>query len=101
MVVFKPVLQQGIARPLPPLRTGPGDIFKWVFDIAGFAVQTVGRIQFQLALAAFFVNFYFIDIARAKSGAGAAILGIAGVHAKIGVVHNDMRWLIFTVLGFG
>ena len=64
-------------------------------------MQAVGRVQFQPALTTIIINLNFIDIARAKPGAGAAVLGITGVYAKIGVVHNDMGWLIFTVLGFG
>jgi hypothetical protein len=39
-------LQQGITRSFPSLRTRPGDIFIGILNITGFAVQTIGRIEF-------------------------------------------------------
>jgi hypothetical protein len=92
-------LKQAIARPSSPLRTGPGDIFVGILNVAGFAVQAVGRIQFQPALTGVFVDFNFIDIARAKPGTGAAVGGVADVHAKVGIVYDEMGGLIFPMFG--
>ena len=81
-------------------RAGPGDILVRVLDITGFAVKAVGRVELQSPFTAFFIGFDFIDIARSKSCAGAAVGFIAAGHTQLCVMHDQMGWLILTVHGF-
>ncbi len=37
----------GVIRPAATFRRHPGDILRWIFNVAGFAVNTVGGIDLE------------------------------------------------------
>jgi hypothetical protein len=55
------------------LRRDPIDNLIRVSDVAGFAVYTVGKIDFYLAPVCFRIFFHFIDCCRAKTLARIAV----------------------------
>ena len=42
-------------------------------------MQAVGRIEFQPFITGLVIGLYFVNIPRAKAGAGAAVFGITGL----------------------
>lgn len=65
--------QDCIAWSVASFRAGPGDISEGVLDLTGFAVETIGRIQFKPFFLGVLLKLYFIHIARTKPGAGGMI----------------------------
>ena len=94
-------LYHAVTRPLAPLGTGPGDVVEGIFDVAGLAVKAIGGVELQPLPAALGVDLHFINAARAKSGAGAAVSLPAAGDAQIGVVDNQVARLVFFVIGVG
>ena len=75
---------------------------KRIFDVAGLAVQAIGKIQLDaFDPAAVLSGLHFIDVARTEAGTGAAICGIAFFHAYLLVVNSDVAGLILPVKGAG
>ena len=75
----------------------PGDDLVGVQDVAGLAVNAVGGVQVNL-LAAVFLH-HFVHGGRAEVLAGVAELDGAAVVADVGVVDQQVRRLVFLVLG--
>jgi hypothetical protein len=90
-----------VVRSFPTLRAGPGDVVERVFDVAGFAVQTIGEIKLDTFQAAIWTGLHFIDISRTKAGAGAAVGGITLFNANPLVVDDHVTGLVLAVKGAG
>ncbi len=70
----------------------PVDDLIGVGDVAGFAVDTVGRVDFQFRLA--FFRDHLVNRRRTKILAGVAVLADAAIAANIGLEHDEMARLI-------
>src|ERR1022692_3213021 len=83
-------------------RWHPGDDLVWVGDVAGFAVDAIGRVQADaLAVGLGRIVDHFVDIGGAEILAGTAEFLHAARVANTRVVDNQVRGLVFFVLGAG
>ena len=79
-----------------PFRAGPDDIVEGVLDLAGLAVQAVGRVELE-PLPAPFGRLHFVHLSRAEPGAGAAEGVPAAGHAELAVGDDEVAGLILLV----
>ncbi len=104
-----PVPTRGIAHSHPVViraaaafRRHPGDDLVRVGDVAGFAVDAVGRVQADaLAVRLGRVFDHFIDVRGTEILAGAAEFFHAFRVADVGVVDDQVRRLVFFMLRAG
>src|SRR5689334_6127377 len=98
------LLQILIIRPRSTLGRYPSDDFVGVLDVAGLALDAVGRVDLQaFAVAAVGAGFVddFVDARGAEAGAGVGVfLGAAG-DADAGVGDVQVHGLVFVVFGGG
>src|SRR5271165_741928 len=89
-----------VIRAAAAFRWHPGDDLIGVGDVAGFAVDAVGGVQADaLAVWLACVVDHFVDVSGTEILAGAAEFFHAARVADIGIVDNQMRGLVFFVLG--
>src|SRR5882762_8985914 len=84
----------------------PGDDLVGVHDVAGLAVDAVGGVQADVfgadsARRRGGIIDHFVDVGGAEVGAGVAEFFGAARVADVGVLDDEVRWLVFLVLGAG
>ena len=92
---FAPQLHIQIVRSPSAFRGDPVYVFGRVLDIAGFAVDAVGRIDLQFGLA--FLRYHFVNRRGTKILAGISIFADATIAANIWFKDNKVAGLIFFV----
>src|SRR5947209_10475300 len=91
-----------VIRPAAALGRHPGDDLVGVHDVAGLAVDTVGRIQvYLLAVGHVCGLHHLVHIGWAEMLAGISELLHATGIADIGVMNDQMRRLVFFMLRAG
>ena len=75
-------LQPFVMRSSASLRTHPGNDLVWIGDVASFAVNAIGRIEFQAFARAIGVLFHLVDLGGTEILAGIPILAGAAVVAS-------------------
>ena len=68
-------LHGAVIRPTAAFGAGPCDVLRRVFNVAGFAVQAVGRVDLQARLSAVLLH-NFIHAGRAVARFGAGVLRV-------------------------
>lgn len=91
------VLHVRIVRPVAPLRDCPVDVLARVFDVAGFAMHTVLKVDDELLFAVFFDHF--VNARWAVSLRGLCVFGQVDPDRDAGVFELQMRGLAFFVVG--
>src|SRR5580700_5795096 len=89
-----------VIRPSAAFRRNPSNDLIWVSDVASLAVHTVRGVQADaLPVGLVGVVDHFVNVGRTEILARAAIFVHAACVADVGVVDDQMRWLIFFMLG--
>src|SRR5579864_1644526 len=97
-----PPLHPVVIRPAAAFRWHPGDDLIRVGNVAGLTVDTVGWVQadpFAVGLGR--VVNHFVDVGWTEILAGAAVLLHTTRVTDVGVVDDQVRGLVFLMLGAG
>src|ERR1700682_61604 len=101
-LLLRALLHPVVIRAAATLGWNPGNDLVGVLNVAGFAVHAVRGIQADaLAIGRGFVVHHLVDVRGAEVLARAAELFHAPVVTDVGVLNQQMRGLIFFVLGAG
>ena len=76
----------------------PDDVLRWVFDVAGFAVDAILGVDLQ-AVAVVFVLDEFVHTGRAIARFKAGVFRQVDIDWHAGVFQGQMRGLLFFVVG--
>ena len=86
-----------VVRAVAAFGSDPVDVLGRVFDIAGFAVQAVLRMNVQARLPVFLRKL--VHARRAVAGFGAGILRPVDAYRHAGITQHQVAGLIFRMVG--
>src|SRR6185295_12985792 len=95
----RPILHVGIVRAAPAFRHHPFNVLCWVFDVTGFAVDAVLRIDLQPGSSGFLNDL--VHPSRAVALLGCVIERQIGGYRYGRVLEPQVGWLILLVIGVG
>src|SRR5512141_1086721 len=93
-----PLSHHGVVRPAAPFRARPEDVVEGILDLAGLAVQAVGRVELEPRPPPL-DRLHLVDLPGAEARARAAQGVPAAGHAELAVGDEEMAGLVLFVRG--